>query len=218
MRVKKTTRITLIGVLCTIVAAAIAAFSLGLVDYVRFEQRMNAKYDEEALADGPWPRQHESCFSCHGPKGQSKNEQYPSLAGQPQQYLLNQLTAFRNGSRASPFMAPIARSLPEKDLVALAAYFSKQAAPPADTTASKPGHDTPSLQTCVACHGTHLEGKDHFPMLAGQGEAYLKEQLIAFKQGKRNDPTGAMNAVANTLSDADISSMAHRLALDAVPE
>jgi cytochrome c553 len=50
------------------------------------------------------------------------------------------------------------------------------------------------------------------PRLAGQGEAYLVAQLVAFKRGERPDPTEAMNTTAASLSDQDIKTAARYLA------
>lgn len=42
-------------------------------------------------------------------------------------------------------------------------------------------------QVCAACHGDNGQGgkKGEYPRLAGQGQAYLKDQLIKFKARKR---------------------------------
>ncbi len=60
---------------------------------------------------------------------------------------------------------------------------------------------------CTACHGLNgISTADNFPNLAGQGEAYLANQLIAFKEGSRKNTL--MNAIAEHLSDDDISALA----------
>ncbi|WP_395505563.1 c-type cytochrome [Ectopseudomonas hydrolytica] len=65
---------------------------------------------------------------------------------------------------------------------------------------------------CATCHGEGLAGGPLGPRLAGQGEGYLVDQLNAFKQGQRQDPTQAMNAMASTLSAEEIRAAAHFLA------
>lgn len=61
--------------------------------------------------------------------------------------------------------------------------------------------------TCAGCHGVNGIGLGaEFPNLAGQKEGYLVKQLQAFKAGTRRNPT--MNAMAKTLSNADIQNLA----------
>ncbi len=64
------------------------------------------------------------CVACHGPVGVSPNELWPNLAGQKEAYLIKQITAFRDGTRTDPMMAPMAKPLSDQDIADLAAYFS----------------------------------------------------------------------------------------------
>lgn len=65
-----------------------------------------------------------TCVACHGNEGISPNPQWPNLAGQKDQYLKNQLVAFRQGSRQNPIMAPMVKNLSDQDIANLAAYYS----------------------------------------------------------------------------------------------
>ena len=65
-----------------------------------------------------------TCIACHGPAGISMSPDWPNLAGQKEGYLLKQLQAFKNGSRTSPLMGPMAAPLSEQDMANLAAYYS----------------------------------------------------------------------------------------------
>lgn len=65
-----------------------------------------------------------SCSGCHGPAGISSNPMWPNLAGQKEGYLVKQMKAFRDGTRADPLMAPMAKPLTDADIDNLAAYFS----------------------------------------------------------------------------------------------
>ncbi len=67
-----------------------------------------------------------TCFSCHGPEGISLNPIYPSLAGQSAEYIIKQLTAFRDGSRSDPVMTPMASSLSDVDVENVAAFFASK--------------------------------------------------------------------------------------------
>jgi len=64
------------------------------------------------------------CSGCHGSDGISANPLWPNLAGQKEVYLVNQLRAFRDGSRSDPMMTPMAKPLSDADIENLAAYFA----------------------------------------------------------------------------------------------
>lgn len=63
------------------------------------------------------------CLGCHGAQAQG-NGQFPRLAGQHPEYLVQQLKAFKQGSRKSGPMQAITANLSEDDFKALAAYFA----------------------------------------------------------------------------------------------
>ena len=65
-----------------------------------------------------------TCAGCHGPAGVSNNPLWPNLAGQKDAYLVKQMKAFRDGTRADPMMAPMAKPLTDEDIANLAAYYS----------------------------------------------------------------------------------------------
>lgn len=62
------------------------------------------------------------CLSCHG-KTATGNGVIPRLAGQYPDYLIRQLSNFKEGSRINGSMQAIAGTLSEDDMKALAAYF-----------------------------------------------------------------------------------------------
>ncbi|GAB3627964.1 cytochrome C signal peptide protein [Pandoraea terrae] len=212
-------RAMIIGAVIAVAATvgAGAFYGRDYLDALRFEKAMN-HIDETNKADaGSWPQPVETCFFCHGPRGQSLNSGYPALSGQPERYIAAQLRAFASDQRHNPYMGPLARDLDDGQIKALAAYFAKQTATksedvPADAELDKQGMSLVQARSCQACHGATLMGKDQAPRLAGQGEAYLANQLAAFKSGERHDLTGAMNGVATTLSQDDIGAVAHYLA------
>lgn len=213
----KRTSIIVAIVIVAVAVGAGAMFGRDLLDGMRFEKAMYQIGEAERVDAGPWPQPHETCFVCHGPRGQSLNGGYPALTGQPKAYLVSQLHAFANDQRLNAYMGPLAKDLSEAQIDAFADYFAKQAPArnedvPADAALDKRGLDVVQTQSCQACHGAKLTGKDLAPRLAGQGEDYLARQLAAFKSGARKDPTGAMNGLAATLSSEDISAVAHYLA------
>lgn len=66
-----------------------------------------------------------ACSSCHGPQAKGQ-EAIPRLAGQLYPYVINQLTNWHSerGENTSDVMAPIAHSLNESQIKAVAAYLS----------------------------------------------------------------------------------------------
>ena len=60
---------------------------------------------------------------------------------------------------------------------------------------------------CAACHGANgISNNPEWPNLAGQKEAYLRNQIIAFRDGAR---TNAMMApMVQSLSDDDAANIA----------
>ena len=66
------------------------------------------------------------CAACHGPSGVSTNPEWPNIVGQKPSYIVKQLKAFRDGSRANPLMSPMAKPLSDADIEDLAAFFSRQ--------------------------------------------------------------------------------------------
>ena len=61
---------------------------------------------------------------------------------------------------------------------------------------------------CEDCHGEDGMGDDEFPQLAGLEEAYIVEQLMAFKSGERIDEDEIMPMYAEDLSDQDMADLA----------
>ena len=65
-----------------------------------------------------------TCAACHGGEGISPTGTWPNLAGQKEQYLLDQLKAFKDGTRVNSQMAPMVANLSDDDMANLAAYYS----------------------------------------------------------------------------------------------
>jgi len=70
------------------------------------------------------------CFACHGADAKTSiMPLYPKLAGQNEEYLLNQLKAFKGAKRMSgqgAVMMGIVSALSEEDLAAVAKWISEQ--------------------------------------------------------------------------------------------
>lgn len=74
-----------------------------------------------------------TCATCHGSVGMSTLPNAPNLAGQPEVYLVEQLRAYRSGKRANEMMSVVARTLSDRDIDDLAAWYGSikvEAKPP----------------------------------------------------------------------------------------
>ncbi|RDU95898.1 c-type cytochrome [Trinickia dinghuensis] len=194
-----------------------ALYGRDLLDGMQFEKAMGEIGKANEANAGSWPQPQETCFFCHGAHGQSSNSWYPSLSGQPEAYVIAQLHAFAEDKRRNPYMGPLARSLTDDQMEAMAAYFARQTparneSVQADAALKQRGLALIRASSCQACHGIALMGKEKTPRLAGQGEGYLANQLAAFKTGQRLDPAGPMNGIASTLSTDDIRAVARYIA------
>jgi len=64
------------------------------------------------------------CAVCHGVDGMAKISEAPNLAGQNENYLVEQLQAFRSGERKNEMMSIVSKTLSDGDIDNLAAYYS----------------------------------------------------------------------------------------------
>jgi cytochrome c553 len=158
-----------------------------------------------------------ACGNCHGANGiPAAGAPFPRLAGLPMEYIAKQLFDYRDGSRASALMAPIAKGLGDADVASLARYYASLD-PPRGTPdhgsqrarqLARYGDNGLALPACVDCHGSASTGGG--PILPGlaQPAAYTTAQLTAFRSRERkNDGDGIMQSIASRLSDADIHAL-----------
>ena len=66
----------------------------------------------------------QACTACHGVNGISVNAMWPTLAGQHEDYLLQALNSYRDGSRADGVMGAQAALIAADDVALLAKYFA----------------------------------------------------------------------------------------------
>jgi len=71
-------------------------------------------------------RANQLCGTCHGAHGITSMPRTPHLAGQDQDYLVEQLRHYRSGKRQHEVMTVIAKSLAESELESITAWFSSQ--------------------------------------------------------------------------------------------
>ncbi|MGH8400335.1 MAG: c-type cytochrome [Gammaproteobacteria bacterium] len=71
----------------------------------------------------------QACAACHGANGISTSDQFPILAGQYRDYLVQALHEYQKGDRKNPIMTTMAKPLSEQDVQNLATYFSSLPGP-----------------------------------------------------------------------------------------
>jgi cytochrome c553 len=76
---------------------------------------------------GTPPPATQTCVACHGADGaKTISDDYPVLAGQYADYLVQALNDYKSGKRKNPIMAGIITGIDEKDFPALAQFFANQ--------------------------------------------------------------------------------------------
>ena len=64
-----------------------------------------------------------NCANCHGPQGRS-GAAVPSLAGLPSRYIVEQMQAFKSGTRPATIMHQLAKGYTDSQIELMASYFS----------------------------------------------------------------------------------------------
>jgi cytochrome c553 len=160
------------------------------------------------------------CQGCHGEDGLSVENLIPHLAGQYSAYIAKELRNFQSGVRKHQIMSIMAKTISDSDLADIAAYFASQekmqgggwGVNPVAKNLFLKGDRTRNILPCVSCHGVNGKGKapdiGTFPVIGGQHKAYLRAQLINWRNGEQtNSPNGVMNKIAKSLTDAEIEAL-----------
>jgi cytochrome c553 len=163
------------------------------------------------------------CANCHGPTGNSVSPNFPNLAAQQQAYFVSQLTAFKAHSREDPagfeYMWGLSRSLTEKQIGELAAYFAgnRLEQQPVEGTPERiaagksiftDGIPANSVPACGSCHGPDGMGNGTFPRIAGQHADYLQKQLTVFQKTDQRPQGVVMKVVTHQLTPRNIADVA----------
>ncbi|MCF8199594.1 MAG: cytochrome c4 [Sulfuritalea sp.] len=173
-----------------------------------------AKADSKRVAEIVRSR----CSLCHGPEGESASAVYPRLAAQHPDYIVKQLTDFREGRRKSDTMSDMAKDLKDEEIAGLAEYFSgKKAAvrQPGDVDFAavgkfifQRGNPYSGVPACASCHGPNGHGTQRLPRLAGQHRAYIEIQLKEFSKRERTNDNAVMHTVAAKLTELETRAVA----------
>lgn len=142
------------------------------------------------------------CRTCHGLDGLARIPIAPHIGGEPAEYILHQLTAFRDGTREHEMMSIIAKNLTDQNIIDLAAWYSGH-----EVTTELTADPAGAPEACIACHGENgIALVPDAPNLAGETNIYIDTQLKAFRIGKRKHEV--MSEIAQDLTDEDIRAVA----------
>lgn len=151
------------------------------------------------------------CSKCHGKDGNSKRDYIPNLAGQNPQYLFDAFEKYVDGQRTDFVMNQAAKLLTINERVNIAYYFSQQKVVPRSEAAADKVLVEQGAQrfatVCVTCHGEKAMGHDGFPRIAGQPRPYLTHALQRYRDKDPSRAGSPMLAVAELLSDDDITAL-----------
>jgi cytochrome c553 len=162
------------------------------------------------------------CGACHGKQGEGATTGVPRLAGQNADYLSHALSLFKAGSRKSAIMQPIAATLNDPQMRALAAYFAQLKAPPAGAGPGFSPTRVPlgkqlaeagasNIAPCFSCHGAKGQGSGpRFPGIAGQPAQFVIDRIHEFQARARNTvpQPSTMTAVAAMMSEDQVQAAA----------
>jgi cytochrome c553 len=165
------------------------------------------------------------CEVCHGVSAQGFHGYYPipRLAGQPTEYLKNQLQAFVEHRRTSNIMFNVGHVLSPAMIDALTADFNALnpkplgGAPNEHTDEGKQifenGIAAANIPACASCHGPEGKGNGPFPRLAGQLYDYVIAKLSNFEKERGQNPaepdtSAIMQPIAHSLTQPQIKAVA----------
>lgn len=135
------------------------------------------------------------CITCHGTDGKGlAGGGFPRLAGLPEPYIAKQLADFKAGRRENPVMQPVALSLTEEEVAAVAKAYAElpkvnikagpveRPLPGSGAWIALRGAWERNIPECTLCHGPAGVGVGTaFPPLAGQSALYIENQLNAWR-------------------------------------
>lgn len=165
------------------------------------------------------------CEVCHGVDAQGFRGYYPipRLAGQPTDYLKNQLQAFVERRRTNNIMFNVGHVLSQAMVAALTDDFHKlnpkplggapQDLVPAGKEIFAKGISDAKVPACASCHGADGKGNGPFPRLAGQLYDYVVAKLTNWDKERgqipgQPDTSAIMQPIAHSLTQPQIKAVA----------
>jgi cytochrome c553 len=162
------------------------------------------------------------CGACHTNDGSRGSPANPILQGQHPEYLVKQLTEFKEGKRDNAIMKGMAATLQPDDMKNVAAFYASKKAKPGFAKNKdlvvlgekiyRGGIAERNVPACSGCHSPTGAGiPAQYPRLAGQHADYTEAQLIAFRGGVRKN-SAQMTGVAAKMNDKEIKAVADYVA------
>jgi cytochrome c553 len=209
-------------------ARAVLGASVLLCAYGAFAQQQSAH------APDTMQERMQACVPCHGKDGAGTgNDYFPRIAGQPADYLFEQLAGFHNDQRHYAPMNYLLEFLPDSYLRQIAAYFASlhpPASAPLPPTASLQvlargkalaleGDPTHGIPACTSCPGRALTGMEpSIPGLLGLRAKYISSQLTAVRYRVRNPTTSTcMQRILPHMTSRDMAAVAAWLGSQPLP-
>ena len=132
------------------------------------------------------------CSGCHTLDGRGKTPEVPNLAGQPEDYLVESLKAYREGTRHHVGIRQTLAEFPESGILDLAAFYAGLPPIAAEPDFAQPGkiyaEGEEIASACAGCHGeSGISAKPGIPNLAGQHPAYVIVAAQEYARGEREN-------------------------------
>jgi cytochrome c553 len=182
--------------------------------------------DEAAIKSGE--KKSMVCTACHGVVN-SNNPEWPNLSQQSTRYLIEQLHAFRDGTRKNALMSPQAMGLSDIDIIEISKYYNSIPAKRGKISASdnlvelgqsiyRGGIEDRGVPACISCHGPKGLGIDRtgYPKISGQHAKYLYQALEGYKEyydtrDKRGKNFAIMSSISFKLSNKEMKALSEYL-------
>ena len=182
--------------------------------------------DEAAIKSGE--KKSMACTACHGVVN-SNNPEWPNLSQQSTRYLIEQLHAFRDGTRKNALMSPQAMGLSDIDIIEIAKYYNSIPSKRGKISASenvvelgqsiyRGGIEDRGVPACISCHGPKGLGVDRtgYPKISGQHAKYLYHALEEYKEyydtrDKRGKNFAIMSSISFKLSNKEMKALSEYL-------
>jgi cytochrome c553 len=153
------------------------------------------------------------CGTCHGIDGRGKGPAIPTLAGQPEGYLLAAIAEYKDGRRHHAALRAIIEGLNDAEARNVAAYFASL--PPIAASSAQnvqpfsPYENGKKLAvSCGQCHGPDGNSKTPgTPSLAGQQPRYFATAVHEYLVGSRGTPS-PMHMLVRDMRAVDTDSVA----------
>lgn len=162
-----------------------------------------------------------TCVACHNTDGNSSVKEWPKIAGQGYEYLVQSLKEYRlgeKGNRNNLIMYPIVMNLTDEDINDLASYFSQNKT---SESKSEPenldlgmkiyqgGIIEKGIPACKSCHSPGGMGVNlaRYPKVSYQHKEYTAIALKSYKDKTRIN--SMMNDIASKLSEEEIKAVSN---------